>query len=691
MNHFVTISKLRLLVLVGLVACLGSVQAQDDLQDYINKISSQNASARRTPSDITEVDLSQFSATNRKTTLNVANGKNFRFINGTLTRDASLDGPIMHIGGGSYVEISTGATINARQSSNLRESIFMDGGELAILSTGAVYGSNFYDSSKGRYPDAIVMTSDNDVLSIEGDVQNSYTPTVDGAIVCEAPNASIIYKKGLIFEGAHDTGAIFISASDITFDNYPIMKLIVTLTEKSNVVNLGEVDPPIMDIKAPQKVSNDAVVKASREWVGKKNLWKERIQWKGNTKYDLVGDTKNQVVKLSYDDLQDFIDDPDDKDKHCGCSEEDPYTVEVPCDGMNVKKDVEFPEDDLYWFINGKPEGMTDAEAEEDCDKVVDEGEHDVRIRPGSHVIFDWTWWHGCGCQGKHIWVWGTLYIRWHVYFIYYWRFIHVMPGGKVVIQYLDGSCDETVFHMEGGEVDYGGGKCSGGKYGWYCTGGTIYIRGGRLSGGTCGGWTGTGGHSYHYDGTVHGGIHNYGWHYWYGGYCTGGGDYIIYNHKGGHFYYYGGTCGDGGTGKIWNEGDLYIDGGGSVSCGDIYCVKGGCIYILKKLTFTLHLVFTVENIVPGETIVVGGDGYTLTQDDIDKIQIDLPDGYEWHYDGSCGCISITQSSDISGVGSDRPAVKQSYDASGRQVDENRKGLNIQRMSDGSVRKVTTK
>ena len=135
MNHFVTISKLRLLVLVGLVACLGSVQAQDDLQDYINKISSQKASARRTPSDITEVDLSQFSATNRKTTLNVANGKNFRFINGTLTRDASLDGPIMHIGGGSYVEISTGATINARQSSNLRESIFMDGGELAILLT----------------------------------------------------------------------------------------------------------------------------------------------------------------------------------------------------------------------------------------------------------------------------------------------------------------------------------------------------------------------------------------------------------------------------------------------------------------------------------------------------------------------------------------------------------------------------
>lgn len=691
MNHFVTISKLRLLVLVGLVACFGSVQAQDDLQEYINKISSQKANARRTPSDITVVDLSQFSATDRKTTLDVANGKNFRFINGTLTRDASLDGPIMHVGGGSYVEISTGATINAQSSQSLREAIFMDGGEFVVTSTGQVIGSGYYNSVTGYYPTSIYMTSDNDALSIEGDEPNIFTPTIDGPIVCDATKATIKYKSGLIFEGAHNTGAVFISASDITFEAYPLMNLVVTLTEKANVVNLGEVDPPLMTIKAPNKVSKDVVVKATRDWIGNRNVWKERIQWKGNAKYSLVSDAKNQVIKLSYDDLQDFIDDPDDKDKHCGCSDEDPYTVEVPCDSLKVKKDVEFPEDDLYWFINGKPEGMSDAEAEVDCDKVVDEGEHDIKIRPWSHVTIDWTWWRGCGCQGKHIWVWGTLYIRWHVYFIYYWRFIHVMPGGKVVIQYLDGSCDETVFHMEGGEVDYGGGKCYGGQYGWYCTGGTIYIRGGWLSGGTCGGWTGPGGKVYHYDGTVHGGIHNYGWHYWYGGSCTCSCDYIIHNYKGGHFYYYGGTCGDSGTGKIWNEGDLYIDGGGSVNCGDIYCVKGGCIYILRKLTFTLHLVFTVENIVPGETIVVGGDGYTLTQDDIDKIHIDLPEGYEWHYDGSCGCISITQSSGITGVGSDQPAVKQSYDASGRQVDENRKGLNIQRMSDGSVRKVTTK
>ena len=158
-----------------------------------------------------------------------------------------------------------------------------------------------------------------------------------------------------------------------------------------------------------------------------------------------------------------------------------------------------------------------------------------------------------------------------------------------------------------------------------------------------------------------------------------------------GHFYDCGGTCGDGGAGRIWNEGDLYIDGGGSVSCGDIYCVKGGCIYILKKLTFTLRLIFTVENIVPGATVVVGGDGYTLTQEDIDKLQIELLEGYEWHYDGACGCITIIQTTGIANAGSDQTTVKQTYDATGRQVGEGSKGVNIQRMNDGTVRKVTTK
>ena len=389
-----------------------------------------------------------------------------------------------------------------------------------------------------------------------------------------------------------------------------------------------------------------------------------------------------------YDDLQEWVDNPG--DEHCGCKPDDPYTIDISCEGMPVKKDVTFPEsnDDLYWFINGQPEGQTDEETEAECEKTIDEGEHDINIKPGSTVYIRWIHWKGCGCQ-KHIYVWGTLHIQWRVWFYNYWRFIHVMPGGKVIIDDLYGNCTETVFHTTGGKTDYNGGDCTGGQYGWNCEGGEFNMNGGKLTGGTCGGWTGKDGKSCHNGGTVCGGIHNYGKHYFYSGYCTGGDSYTIYNHKGGQFYYYGGTCSD--NGKIWNEGDLYIDGSGNISCGDIYCVRGGCIYILKKLTFIIRLIFTEENIVSGETVVIGGDGYKLTQDDVDKMQITLPAGYEWKFDPSCGCISIYKPTGITGADTDRPMVKDSYNASGRKTGEGTKGLNIQRMTDGTVRKTVTK
>ena len=669
--------KLRLAILLGMLACFGSVQAQDDLQEYVNKVSAQNAGRHQAPNNIIDVDLSQFSATKRKTTLDVANGNNYRFINGTLTRDASLDGPILHVGGGCYVEIGNGATISAEESSSNREAIIQDGAELQLLKGGAIRGKKGCTS--------VLMTTASDNFTMQ-------YGTLYGTLVCEASDATINFNGGEL-EWSNISGNDFYdtfkSAADINVNSMPFNDVIrVELTGKNNVINMDSDFCPLFYVKAPAKKSGDVLVKVLHFGT----YWslddvKKYTTWQGDQKYGTYADSKTNTVKLSYDDLQRFFDDPDDKDEHCGCSDEDPYRVDIPCDGLTMKKDLDVPDDDLYWAINGRPEGQED---EYDCEGQVDEGENDVYIRPKAKVRWRWLRWRGCGCQGKHIWVYGTLRI-YRVWYYYYWRFIHVMPGGKVIIEDLNGDCDETVFHVEGGEVDYGGDNshCSGGKYGWYCTGGVIYIRGGWLSGGTCGGWTGPKGKSYHYDGTVHGGIHNYGWHYFYGGTCSGGGSYTIYNYKGGHFYYYKGTCTDGG--KIWNEGDLYIDGGGAISCGDIYCIKGGCIYILKKLTFTLRLIITEENIVPGATIVVGGDGYTLTQDDIDRIQIDLPDGYEWKYDGACGCISIIKTTGISNAVTNAPAVMQSYDTTGRQVGEGSKGINIQRMSDGTVRKVTAK
>ena len=694
-------NNLRLLIaLIGLVFCFSSMQAQDDLQEYINKNSSQKAGARRAPDDVTVVDLSQFSAVNRTTTLNVANGMNFRFINGTLTRAESLDGPIMHVGGGSWVGIGDGAKIDASGSPSRAEAIFMDGGELLIEKGGCVQGHKYTSSDLNNFNPsnpyaAVLMTSNSDVFNMESG------STVFNTIVCNAPNATVNYSGGTMTQDAHLDN--FMSAADINLlGGYPDSGFQICLTRKENVI----VAPSRYDwlcnlsITAPKKGEQDVLVKNCHPYFLKNepSLWIERVKWEGDSKYQLYADYGDNTIKLSFDDLQDFIDSwPREQDPehpewwHCGCVKPggiiDPFPLIVPCKGVKVKKPVEFPDDDLQWLIDGRPQ---EYEETYECEGEIDQGEHDVYIRPNSTLCWRWIRWHGCGCQGKHIWVWGTLHI-YKAWFYYYWRFIHLMPGGKIIIEDLNGECEETIFHIEGGEIDFSGGKCSGGKYGWYCTGGTIYIRGGWLSGGTCGGWTGNGGKSYHYGGTIHAGIHNYCWHYWYGGYCTGGGSYTIYNYKGGHFYYYGGTCGDGGTGKIWNEGDLYIDGGGSVSCGDIYCVRGGCVYIISKLTFTLRLVFTEENIVPGATIVVGGEGYTLTQEDISKLQIVLPEGYEWRYDRSCGCISIYQTAGISGVVSDQPTITKSYDAAGRQVGEGSKGLNIQQMSDGTVRKVTTK
>lgn len=669
-------NHLRLLAFALLVVCCGSMQAQDDLLDYINSIVKKQPQQRRAGDGITVIDLSNYSAVVRERTLPITNGLRVRFINGTLSRANSLDGPILQIDAQSYVEISDGATVTTQQSTSNREAILMESGELRILSQGAVKGKNGYTS--------VLMTSDNDKFSMEPG------STLHEKLVCQASGASITFNGGYLKEDWDNNGYHFSTASDINVNSMPGNDVIkAELTGVSNVINLKSQFVPLFYLKAPAKTDGSTLIKVLVSGDDYLESTKQFTHWEGDSKYQIVKDGIARTIKILYDDLwHDIVwpwnPGPDDP---CGCVWEDPIPIEVPCEGKRVKKDIEFPDDDLYWALYGRPENQ---EEEYDCEGEVDEGEHDVYIRPKAKVKWRWLRWRGCGCQGKHIWVWGTLRI-YRVWYEYYWRFIHVMPGGRVEIEDMNGDCEETVIHVEGGEVDYGGDNshCTGGKYGWYCTGGIIYIRGGYLSGGTCGGWTGTDGHSYHHGGTVHGGIHNYGIHYFYGGTCSGGGSYTIYNHSGGRFYYHGGTCTDGG--KIWNEGDLYIDGGGSVNCGDIYCIRGGCIYILKKLTFTLRLIFTAENIVSGATVVVGGDGYKLTQEDIGRLQISLPDGYEWKYDSSCGCITIHETTGISNSKIEDQSVVKSYNVSGRQTKENTKGLNIQMMNDGSVKKAIVK
>lgn len=630
---------LRLTAIVGALFCFGSVQAQDDLQEYINRVAAARGLSTGAPADITVIDLSQFAATVREKTLDVANGRGFRFINGTLTRSGSLDGPIVHIGGGSYLEIGKEASVDAYESASRAEAILMDGGELMISEQGSVRGHRYTSQDAGHNitsnPFAAVrMTADHDIVTTKS------SSSVYNAIVCEAKNATVNYDGGTMTADSHSDN--FRSAANVNFlGGYgPNSYFQITLTEKANMITIPsnyDYLPP-MGIYAPGKMADDIVITNCHSNFMKESWYLEKVVWEGDPKYRLRANYTDNTIRLSYDDLQDFIDGlypyQPKPGWPCGCSWQEPVRFDVPCSGTKVKKDIEFPDDDLYWAINGRPEGLDDGY---ECEGEVDQGEHDVKVRPGAKVKISHVYWKGCGCQ-KHFYVWGTLYIEWRVWFYNYWRFIHLMPGGKIIIKDLYGDCEETVIYQEGGETEYSGGKCTGGKYGWYGMGGVIYIRGGWLGGNTGGGWTGPGCRVYIYDGTVQGGIHNYGYHYFYGGYCTGGGTYTIYNYRGGRFYYYGGSCSGG---RIWNEGDMYVDGGGNIDCGGIYMGFGGRIFIIKKLTFDLNIYFEEKDIVLDETLILGGEGYTLTPEDCARIHLYLPDGYIWKYDPTRGGIVI--------------------------------------------------
>ena len=696
------VKKWLYLITAAMAVCCYAepVSAQtDDLQDYIDQLQKKSKvkrnRAKATEESFTDVDLSRYSATERTTTLKVYGNLKLRFVNGTLKKSSSLEGPLLLVTENSVVEIgssnstsSTRATITSNGVVNGHEAIRLENGELRVTE-GVVEGG--YSNISSSYDDAVVMTSDNDKFVFGSDTKLS--GWITNAIVCNASKASIELKSFSMHTGSADYGTIKTYSDIVTTGN---AWLHVELLGKDNVVKFTSTLLPYWktEITAPAKTYNDKIAEGSGYTLTEEDH--KKVILNSTTKMGTY--LQNNSIYIGIDDLQSWIDDlvHNGDDSNGKGTADDPYKGFIPCSGVDVDSDVTFGKDgdDLQWFIDGLAGNQqTDsgqATGEDDCQGVIRQNDGDITIPSGVTVNISHLHWHGCGC-GHYIYVKGTLIIDVDIYIYYYLRFIHVLPGGHVIIRGLDGEVSNEVVYLEGGTVEYYGSETYGGKYGWYCPGGTIYIYNGVIKGGTAGGWTGQKGISYHYDGTVDGGIHNYGIHYWYGGICTGGGSYTIYNHKGGTFYFNGGTCGEGGTGKIWNEGDLYIDGGGKISCGDIFCVRGGCIYILKKLTFVIHLIFIEENIIPGETIISGGDGYKLTQDDVNRIQITLPKGYEWNFDKSCGCISIIKTTGISSIGSESSVVKESYEASGRKSTEVTKGLNIRRMENGEVKKVIVK
>ena len=164
-------------------------------------------------------------------------------------------------------------------------------------------------------------------------------------------------------------------------------------------------------------------------------------------------------------------------------------------------------------------------------------------------------------------------------------------------------------------------------------------------------------------------------------------GNYAVQNLSDGRMYLSGGTMVEG-YGNLVNSGNVYLDG--SVKVADLVNKKGGRIYVTSALTKDLKVsIATAADVEQGVAIILGGNGYTMTAADVSHITLTLPDGFEWKYDEAVGGIVVYSTTGIT-VTEQQKTVVESYDVTGREVSKNAKGLRIQRMNDGTMKKVIT-
>ena len=349
-----------------------------------------------------------------------------------------------------------------------------------------------------------------------------------------------------------------------------------------------------------------------------------------------------------------------------------PIDIPVPCEGVNLDEDL------LFDKLQAEMDGVA---YEDDCKE--DDNIKLITIRPHCncdiHPIFPhikvWNFKgnttigkSSCitlrnlyldGLDGtKRIYVEGTLIIDVYVYFTRFKDYaIHIRPGGRVIWRGGWTETIEKVIYNEGGTITIEGGYIyDGGKGGNVIVNidGTINIQNdsdgvptyihGRILNGDNGHKSGT---ITICDGSYEGCITNYGTLVIDGGDINGMTDYGIRNY--GECYFKGGTS----TGKdnvgIWSYTNIHLCGCANV--GEVYLRGGSTIYVTERLTVKIRInVFIDGDLKDGAFIIVGGDGYTLMEDDLKLLELVLPDGYEWEYDSSQHAIIIKSSTGINGV-----------------------------------------
>lgn len=242
----------------------------------------------------------------------------------------------------------------------------------------------------------------------------------------------------------------------------------------------------------------------------------------------------------------------------------------------------------------------------------------------------------------KYVYVYGTLIIDVDVYIRFFkYRFIHVMPGGRVIVR--GGRIDTVgqIIYNVGGTVIYedGDARYSGQHNGIVNTeSGTISISGGSVSGGVHNSGSGTinisGGFVSHGSGVAvsnsGGGRINISGGTFCGYYPRGGQgsfDQPDIDNVNGTIWFTGGIIGENGDGVIRTYGGLWI--GGSTRVGEIWMHRSARIYVISKLTVKIRFHFFIEGEFDVDVpIFIGAEGYKLTEEDKELIDIDLPKGY---------------------------------------------------------------
>ena len=143
---------------------------------------------------------------------------------------------------------------------------------------------------------------------------------------------------------------------------------------------------------------------------------------------------------------------------------------------------------------------------------------------------------------------------------------------------------------------------------------------------------------------------------------------------------------------QICNQGRLMLDGATVVSGKNlIKSLQGGRIFFTSQPQHAVTIAIpTAADVEEGQPIVSGSDGYTLTEADAANITLTVPDGYECNYDAAQNALVVTSTNGITTFGTKAETV-ETYDLIGRKVERSKKGLSIQRMNNGIVKKIIIK